>query len=252
MKFKRIQCIDRALDIMNVIGNGKCHTVNEIALKVSLNQFTVYNIVKTLEARGFITNSSGVYLIGPALGLLASDSDVKSNLPLLSKPILEEVNEKTGESVCLTIMDGFQAEIVNLMHGIRQVSVQFLHRTWNYPLNLATGRLLIALSNPADWPLHIERHLSGTSKNLDEQNWNYQNWQAHLDTLRNQDYSMLKLSPPDHEAEFIGAVAAPLRNTGGILVGVIGSSCPLNRATDEHLLFMKNCIASAIASHKLI
>lgn len=244
-KFKRIQCIDRALDILNAVVAGNCRTVNDIASHVGLNQATVYNIVKTLESRGFIDNRNGCYGIGSNLGLLASNWDMSVNLPLLTKPILEEVSAKTGEAACVTILNGLQAEIVNLSPGIRQVSVQFLHRFWSHPLNLGTGRLLIALGNSSDWPNHIHRHLQESPRNRGECNWDYRRWEKHLNILKAQDFVILRISP-ELEAEEIGAVAVPLRSANGAVIGVIGSSCPLNRASDEHLLFMKDSIVLAI------
>ena len=249
-KFKRIQCIDRALDILDAVSNGKCRTISEIGACVGLNQATAYNIVKTLDARGFICCPEGVYKLGPKLGLLASNWSLADSLPLLTRPILEEVIAKTGEPVCVTVMNGLQAEIINLMQGIRQVSVQFLHRTWNYPLNLATGRLLVALGKESEWPLHIKRQLQCELKNKAECDWDSQRWQSELEKLRIQDFVILKIAP-ETEAEEIGAVAVPIRNASGIVVGVIGSSCPLNRATTEHLKAMKDAITVAIASNPL-
>ena len=249
-KFKRIQCIDRALDILNAIKDGKLTTVNAIASQVGLTASTVYNIVKTLESRGFIGNENGRYEIGAKLGLLASNWDLAGSLPTLTKPILEEINSRTGESVCVTILKGLQAEIITLMNGTRQVSVQFLHRTWNYPLNLGTGRLLVALGNPADWPLFIQKHLQDGPKNFDESDWNTQKWQNHLERLRDQDYVILRISPSDGEAS-IGVVAVPLRSANRSLIAAIGCSCPNKRATDKHLRFIKDAIISGIANNSI-
>jgi len=249
-KFKRIQCLDRAIDILEAVASGKLRTVNEIGGQAGLNQSTAYNIVKTLEARGFIGIVDGIYKVGPRLGMMASNWNSTESLPLLTKPILEEVNKKTGESVCVTIMNGSEAEIINLMQGIRQVSVQFLHRNWSYPLNLATGRLLIALGPEQDWARHIKRQLSCELKNRGEKNWDAEKWESHLRNLREQDFAIIRIEPAV-EADAIGAVAAPFRNARGALMGVIGSSCPKSRASDEHLLFMKTCIANAINSNPI-
>lgn len=250
IKFKRIQCLDRALDILAAINGAELKTINEIASKVKLNPSTAYNIVKTLESRGFVSCENGNYEIGSKLGLMASGWDIVKNLPVLSKPILEEVRDKTGEGVCVTILSGKQAEIVTLMPGTRQVAVQFLHRTWNYPLNLGTGRLLVALGDPADWPQHINKHLKEGPKNLGEREWDFEKWQACLEELRAQDFVSIHISPGDGE-EAIGAVALPLRNAAGRLIAAVASSCPMNRATKEHMRFIKETIAAAIKNNPL-
>ncbi len=251
MIFKRIQCLDRAIDIISAVSGGRFSSINDIAMKVGLNQSTAYNIIKTLESRGFIACENGVYGIGARLGLLASSWDLAGNLPLLSKPILEEVNAKTGEAVCVTIMNGFQAEIVNLMPGRHQVSVQFLHRMWDYPLNLGTGRLLIALQDPSEWRKHIERHLNEAPRNWAERDWDYRSWEFHLSELRAQDFVILHIKP-DSNSEEIGAVATPLRMEDGRVLAVIGSSCPYSRADSTHLVSIKDAIVAAIESHKVL
>jgi len=250
-KFKRIQCLDRALDILNAVATGHCRTVNEIASLVGLNQSTVYNIVKTLEARRFIDCQDGSYAIGSSLGLMANSWDLAGNIPHLAKPILEEVAEKTGEGVCVTMLAGLHAEIINMLPGARQVSVQFVHRTWRYPLNLGTGRLLVALGNPADWERHIQRHLKDAPKNLGERGWDQGRWERHFEELRRQGFVILRISSGEQDGEDIGAVAAPLRSRSGALVGVLGSSCPAERASEKHLASMKDSIVAAIAKNPL-
>lgn len=249
-KFKRIQCIDRALDILAVIAADKPQTVNEIAGKAGLNTSTAYNIVKTLETRGFVAGGNGRYEIGHQLGLMASNWDIAACLPVLTKPILEEFSQKLGEAVCVTILRGMHAEIVNLIPGTRQVSAQFLHRDWKYPLNLGTGRLLIALGDPEEWQAHIERHLLDGPRNEGERNWDARQWHKHFEQLRHQDYVSLQIVPSDGE-ESIGAVAVPLRSPQGVVLAAIGSSCPQSRATHDHLLAVRKALLAAIAGNPL-
>ncbi len=249
-KFKRIQCVDRAIDILDAVGRGGCRTINDIAGRVRLNPATVYNIVKTLAVRGFINEASGDYAIGSKLGLMASRWDVTKELPLLAAPIIEEINRMTGEAVCVTIMAGMRAEIVNLMPGSRQVSVQFLHRAWKYPLNLGTGRLLVALGDKDDWERFIEKHIEGGPKNLSEKKWDGKTWRMQLDKIRSQGHVIVRIVP-EGEDEEIGAVACPLRAPNGALVAAIGCSCPISRATDAHLAFIKETIYAAIAENPL-
>ena len=250
VKFKRIQCVDRAVDILNAVSTGNCHTINDIAKSVSLKSATVYNIVKTLASRGLIIDGHGSYEIGPKLCLLASSWDIVKSLPLLAQPILDEVNKKTEEAVCVAILVGTRAEIVNLMPGMRQVSAQFLHRIWNYPLNLGTGRLLIAMGNEADWPLHIEKQLQEGPKNRDERDWRVDKWRRHLEEIRRQGYVILRINP-EQEGEELGAVAVPLRSTNNSIIAAIGCSCPISRATDAHLAFIKDTIFTALKNHPI-
>jgi DNA-binding IclR family transcriptional regulator len=248
--FKRIQCLDRAIDILAVIADEHPATVQDIALRVGLNPSTAYNIVKTLESRGLISNDAGRYAVGATLGLMASSWDVSGSLPMLTRPIFELYRSTVGEAACLATLRGQHAELLNLVDHAGQVGLQFVHRTWNYPLNLGVGRLLVALGDPADYPHHIERQLRDGPRNQGEKDWDFPRWLAHLESLRDQDSVILRIVPGDG-ADPIGVVAIPLRTTRGALLGAIGSSCQLDRASDGHLLEMRTALAEAIAKHPI-
>ena len=145
-KFKRIQCIDRALDILQIVASGNSRTIAELAAAAGLNNATAYNIVKTLMARGFITGNNGFYQIGSTLGLMAQKWDVRTELPQLVRPMLLEIARRLhNDHVSVSMQSGGRVETAMLMpDSPGKYNSQFLRRVWDDPLFTASGRVLTA------------------------------------------------------------------------------------------------------------
>ena len=250
IKFKRIQCLDRALDIITLTSEARGLTMNELAEKMGMKVSTVYNIVKTLSSRGFLANKGGKFEIGPVLGLTASQWDVENALPHLVEPILEEIRDVTGDAACVTVpLSGNQAEIITLQGGDRDVSSRYAHSTWKYPLYIATGRVLVAFGPGEQWNDIIDNQLKNGPVADAEKDWSYDRWYEHLLRIRDDGYVII---PARRKKEGrVSAVGVPIFNPAGNLLAAIGASSRIGRATPEHLEEMKNVVLAAIRHNPL-
>lgn len=244
-KFKRIQCIDRAVDIIGHIARAKQLTMNQISERMGLSVSTVYNIVKTLSSRNYLVNMGGVYQIGTEVGILGTSCDMQASIPQLVQPILTEINQKTGELSCVTIMTGTRAEIMSMMENTSEVSVKFTHRIWECPLYIATGRMLVAFGDEGKWPEIIREHIKNGTKGPGEEKWNYKKWYSHLNDIRKNGFIILK------SRGLIDAVAVPFFSSTGYLMASIGVSIPSVRTDDEKLKNILDIVINTVKSKNI-
>jgi DNA-binding IclR family transcriptional regulator len=250
IKFKRIQCLDRALDIITLASEANGLTMNEIAQMMDLKVSTVYNIVKTLSSRNFLVNKNGKFEVGQALGLAASRWNVERELPHLVEPILLEIHENTGDPVCVTVpLDGNLAEIITYQGADSEVSARYVHATWKYPLYIATGRVLVAYGPDDQWNEIINDHLQNGPVTEIEKTWDYSTWNQHLIKIREDGYVIN--SPRRSKEGGVSAVAVPLFNPAGNLLAAIGTSSRQDRTTPEHLQEMLEVVINAIKNNPL-
>ncbi len=79
--------------------------VTELSRHLGLNKATIFRLVKTLEAEGFLSSdpSSGKYYVGTALLRVAYVGLSRSELERAAHPYMERLASETGESVDLTV-----------------------------------------------------------------------------------------------------------------------------------------------------
>src|SRR5512146_878621 len=79
--------------------------VTELSRHLGLNKATIFRLVKTLEAEGFLSPdpSSGKYYVGTALLRVAYVGLSRSELERAAHPYMERLASETGESVDLPV-----------------------------------------------------------------------------------------------------------------------------------------------------
>ncbi len=79
--------------------------VAELSRHLGLNKATIYRLVKTLEAEGFLASDpvNGRYHVGSALLRIAHVGLARSELVRIARPHMERLASETGESVDLAV-----------------------------------------------------------------------------------------------------------------------------------------------------
>lgn len=250
IKFKRIQCLDRALDIVTLISESYGLTMNEIAKKMDLKPGTVYNIVKTLSSRGFLSNVEGRFEVGTALGMAASRWDIERSLPHMAEPVLRELRQLTGEVTCITILAGDnRAEIITLQPENPNYNSSCVHTIWEYPLYIATGRVLVAFGTEEKWDGIIHTHLAGNLIADAEKDWDHKRWSEELEQIRADGFTII--SPRMESSGNVSAVGVPMFKPNGELLASIGVSSRQERTTPEHLVAMKDSALTLVKRNPL-
>jgi DNA-binding IclR family transcriptional regulator len=250
IKFKRIQCLDRALDVITLVSESHGLTMNEIAEQMDLKPGTVYNIVKTLSSRGFLSKVDGHFEVGPALGMAASRWDIERSLPHMAEPVLRELRQQTGEATCITILAGDnRAELITLQPDHPNYNSSCVHTIWEYPLYIATGRVLVALGPEEKWAGIINTHLKSGLIAEAEKDWDYQRWYKELEQIRADGFTII--SPRMESSGSVSAVGVPMFKPNGELLASIGVSSKQERATPEHLTAMKDAALALVKRNPL-
>lgn len=124
-------------------------TLAELSVALETPKSSLLNLLRPLVGDGYLTHGAGRYLLGPMLFRLAADILSQWKLPRLIRPYMEEVLERTGETVVLCVLDR-DAEVVTYVEVIESnQAVRFSTSVGKTrPLYCtAAGRVLLAFSD---------------------------------------------------------------------------------------------------------
>lgn len=103
-----INSILKALDILDLFNSTQPRlSLAEICTRVDMPKSTVFNLLKTLESRGFIEQmANGDYAMGTAPIVLSQSARVNVELRDRAAPLLRELADVCHESIYLSVRDG--------------------------------------------------------------------------------------------------------------------------------------------------
>lgn len=238
-----IQSVDRALSLMEALAEaGGEASLTDLSRRTRLNVSTCHHLLSTLVNWGYVAKVPGrrSYALGARVLYLGHACLRQVDLPRRAQAHIDHINEVTGESVHLAVL---QADnIITLVkrearHAVR-VDSGMLGRS-DAPHATATGKAMIAWL-PEDQirrmvpPHDIKRFTDRTITDFDV-------LIEDLRLVRRHGYAM------DRE-EFqpgVICVGSAIRDHAGAVVGAISASTPTMRATDEHLALMRREVIAA-------
>jgi IclR family acetate operon transcriptional repressor len=238
-----IQSVSRALDILELIArHGGEMSLAEISDGLGLNNSTCHHLIKTLMSRNYLRpgTARGRYILGSQVVLVAEAVNIKAELPLRARPILERLNQLTEETVHLAVLHG--DEMITLvkkdaLHALRVDSGSIGKSTALYAT--ATGKVLLAGLDDD----HIRRLLAVhgmrkfTANTITDLNALFEE----LNKVRNDGYSR-----DDEEFQrYVVCIGAPIYGVNGKVIASLSVSTPINRASSEHLEFIKTEVIDA-------
>ncbi len=123
-----VQSVDRALQILELIGRAGSAGVSDLAGQLGVHKSTVSRLVASLEARGFVEQVPGGrdYRIGFTVVRLAGTTAAKLDLATYGQDVCNRVAAATGETTNLAVLDGTQA--INVVEALGTASVAM--HTW--------------------------------------------------------------------------------------------------------------------------
>jgi DNA-binding IclR family transcriptional regulator len=217
----KVQTVDRALQILESFEDeAEARGVSELATRLGVHRSTASRLVATLEGRGFLERVPGsdVVRLGPRLARLGFLASPGRDLVAQSRPAMEALADRTGETVTLAIRDG------NAAITIAQVDARYVVGVKNWvgrrtPLHCTSdGKVLLAFGNgsAATGPLRslTERTIvarAALARQLDE--IRKRGWATALGEFE----------------EGLHGVAAPVRDGGGACRAALSVSGPSYR-----------------------
>ena len=225
----RVQSLERALDLLEALASTDELGVSELAGQTGLVPSTAHRLLGTLVARGYAAQSadSGRYMLGYKLLELTSGlQDRLQRLRHATRPHLEAIQQKTGETTNLVVLEGRNAVYIESVSGTRSVRL-FTEIGQTIPAHTSgSGKALLAWRSPADVatlfgsaPLPASTPRTITS--LDA-------LQEDLARIRRRGYAT------DNEEHELGVacVATPILDRSGLPLGAISVSGPTPRMTE--------------------
>lgn len=223
-----VQSVDRALQVLEVLGELGSGGATEIAVSLGVHKSTVSRLLSSLEARGFVeqTDVWGKYRLGFALARLAGLAATQVDLARVGQSTVDALAIAVGETANLAVLDGPRA--INLTEGRSDAVVAL--RTWvgqgspahatssgkalmlNHTLAALTDRLGSRLA------AHTDRTLTDPKRLLED-----------LHAARERGWTSV-----EEELEVgLNAVGAPVYDHRGDLVAALSVSGPAYRLEPE-------------------
>ncbi len=226
-----IQSVQRAVELLRALGDGSPELgVTELSRRVRLHKSTVSRLLSTLQRAGLVERTTGSekYHLGYELVRLASHAPPLSDVRAASRPFLEELAERSQETVHLAVLDGNQVINIEQVLGTHFIGdTNWVGR--RTPLHcVANGKALLAFRSPSE----INRLLSGrlahfTGRTITSK----MALRAELARVRRLGYAAAR-----GEIEVgLNAVAAPVRDSTGETVAAVSVSGPAYRMTRKRM-----------------
>ena len=214
-------------------------TLTDIAHALDEPRSSIHRLLTDLVTLGLLTRMDGVtYLPGPRLAQWGEGAARSLDLAQLSRPILEELRDRTGESVRLYVRDGNSRVCAATVEG----TFELRHITpvgRRLPLRVgAAGKLILAYASPD--LQHRELALAVTDP-VSPGALSAQALERQLEEIRRSGWSV---STAERE-EGLAAAAVPVRDRAGRVVAALSLSGPSSRLTSEKLESLRPSVTDA-------
>lgn len=121
-------------------------TLARLSVELDSPKSSLLTLLRPLVAKGYLTHEGGLYRLGPAIFRLAADILSTRSFPKLIRPFMQELMERSHESVYLAVIDK-AARCVTYVEGIETSQPIRYMAPLGAPRPLycsAAGRLLLA------------------------------------------------------------------------------------------------------------
>jgi IclR family acetate operon transcriptional repressor len=222
----RVQSLERALDLLEALAGADDLGVSEVAARTGLVPSTAHRLLGTLVARGYASQNptTGRYLLGyKMLELTSGVQDRLARLRTAARPHLEAIQEETGETTNLVVLEGRDVVYIESVSGTRSVR---LHTEVGRSIPAHTsgaGKALLAWRDPSD----VTTLLDGASlaPSTPRTITTLPALQDDLARIRRRGYAT---DNEEHEPG-VACVATPVLDRGGRAIAAISISGPVSR-----------------------
>jgi IclR family acetate operon transcriptional repressor len=146
-----VQSVERAFDLVEALDAGDALGVTELAERTGLVPSTAHRLLATLAKRGYASRSptSDGYVLGYKVVELANALEHSlARLRGVARPHLERIQQATGESANLTILDGDRVVYVDQVEGSRRMRMFTTVGAAVLAHTTASGKAMLAHGQP--------------------------------------------------------------------------------------------------------
>ncbi len=227
-----IKSLDRAIDILElVVGKENGMGVTEISRELDIHKSTVYRLLDTLKYRGYLEKNEDNHKYFAGINLFELSSKVLNDIDsrIRVRPYLEELMQKTKETIHLGILDGGEVIYLDKVESTATIRMysQVGKRVPAHSTSL--GKAIMAhISEERVKEILQEKGMEGKTKNtitdLDK-------FLDHLKKVRKQGYAV----DDEEQEEDIRCIAGPIFNHRGDVVAAFSISAPITRMTEKRM-----------------
>lgn len=126
-------------------------SLTDLSMTLTSPKSSLLNLLRPLVADKFLVYEGGVYRLGPAIFRLSARVLANWNFPRLIRPFMEELAQRTGETVMLSVVnhDAEVATYVELIPSPHPVRYEIPAGTSRPLYASSAGRLLLAFGEKA-------------------------------------------------------------------------------------------------------
>lgn len=226
-----VQSLDRGLSILDVLSDSAPELgVTELAVRLGVHKSTVFRLLATLQGHDLVEQnpSNEKYHLGHGLVRLSGAVVAEMDLVRAARPLLRELGDRSKETVNLAIPQGDQVVHIDQVTPHDQlVSVNWVGK--QVPLHCTSnGKVLLAFMPAAERARILKRPLARyTARTIVDARL----LERQLSRAQEDGYAFTL-----EELELgLNAVAAPVRDTDGVVVAVVSLSGPSYRVTSQRL-----------------
>ena len=219
------RALDRGLQLLSTLAEmPEGLSAPDLAERNELNRATVYRLLSTLGARGYVVQDpeSRRYSLGPAVTSWFMGRDSRVALAALAKPAMQELADATGETVGLFVRNGMHRICISRIdskHALRHVRELGELR----PLVLGSSGIVLLWQMPEDRLAAIIKFYDDL---LAEAQVKPEDVRAQIEESRSRGYAASSDAIPG-----LAAVAVPVIDLGGRITAAVTVTGPIPRFT---------------------
>ena len=219
-----LQSVNRALRALELIAEERELGVTELGRRLDVHKATASRLVATLAERGLVERDplTEKFRLGFGLVRLAGAAMASLDLVRMARPIVEDIADRTRETVNLGVLSGDAVVYIDQVTGTRSiVAVSWVGR--RTPLHCTSnGKILLAFLGQQERDRLLGAPLERpTSRSVVDP----AELHAQLEEVRARGYAQTM----EELEEGLNAVAAPVRRGDGEIVAALSVSGPAFR-----------------------
>ncbi len=210
--------------VLDLVAERGALPFSEISDSLALPKSSAHSLLRTMEGRGYLSiDDERRYRLGSRIWELAQAFHEVDDLRTLMKPLMDEVVERTGETVQLATLDGVSAVYLALSESPHPMKLTSRAGARLPAYTSAIGKSLLAALDPEE----ASRRLDGAelTRLTDHTIVSVPALLEELERTRERGYAV------DDEEFAIGlrCIAVPIRDLDGKVVAAISVSMPTPR-----------------------
>ena len=225
-----VQSVDRAITVMEFLSRRGWSGVTEVANELDIHKSTAYRLLTTLRDRGLVEQDSATEKYRLGFGLVALASSVTADLDVArcSRPVCDQLAERTGETVTVAVLEKDDGIILHQSNsGSSALSVNWEGQ--HTPLHATAAGKIFLHYMPEDQRRRLlkrplRRYTGSTFAEPAD-------LQEELRASRDRGY----WCTVEELEDGLNAVAAPIRCAEGAVVAAVSVSGPAFRLSRESL-----------------